>query len=190
MGGFTCTICTLPDEVLVQINSKLRKGIPQKRVAEEYGVSKDAIGRHYRGEHHKITKPAKKRAVKKPKQKVALQDESLPVKYTGPDGVLKSIYHVMNELETMFDDSRGGETNRTTIEIAKVIKGFHELSAKIEGLIREGQVNILVSPGWVALQNDIIAALREYPEARAAVLERLRSHNTHDVEEAEFEVTS
>ncbi len=184
--GITCTICSLPKEVLTQVDNKLRAGIPQKRVAEEYGLSVDSVGRHYRYGHHIITKTAKKRAVKKPKRKVASQDKNLPVKYE-PDGVLKSIQYVTSELEAMFDSQ---ENDIRRLDVAKVIKGFHELSAKIEGLIKEGQVNILVSPGWLALQNDIIGALREFPEARAAVLERLRSHNTQDVEEAEFEITT
>ncbi len=182
--GIRCTICSLPKDVLLQVDSKLRAGIPQSRVATEYGLSVDSLGRHYRYGHHLVTKTVKKRrtAVKKP----ARQKDDLPVKYE-PDGVLKSIQYVTSELEAMFDNQ---ENDNKRLDVAKVIKGFHELSAKIEGLIKEGQVNILVSPGWLALQNDIIGALREYPEARAAVLERLRSHNAHNVEEAEFEVTT
>ena len=171
--GITCTIGTLPKEVLTQIDNKLRQGIPQKRVAEEYGLSVDSIGRHYRYGHHIISKPAKKRRApaKKPEQKVSPQDEKLPAKYTGADSVLKSIYHVLHELEDMFNQP---ENDTRRLEVAKVMRGFHELSAKIEGLIKEGQINILINPQWVAIKAAIIRVLDRHPDIKDEVLEELQ----------------
>ena len=183
-----CEICGLPDEVRVQIDQKLRAGVGKTKLERDYSVSRHSLTRHFKSGHHFITKAVKKRrtSVKKTaEKKVIPQDKKLPAEYIEQDGVVKSIYHVLHELEIMFNNSKGSGTYKATLEIAKVMKGFHELSAKIEGLIREGQVNILVSPGWVSLQTDILEALREYPEARQAVLDRLKSH--HNDAEGEYE---
>ena len=182
--GIYCKICKLSHEVLAQVDNKLRGGTAQTVIAREYGISRDSLGRHYRAGHHVIVPTVAPSALP------IEQKGKSPVIYAGPDGLSKSIYQVMGAVEEIFERCKVAGKDRQALEAAKVVKQFHELGAKIEGLIKEGQVNILVSPGWLSLQNDIIGALREFPEARAAVLERLRSHNTQDVEEAEFEITT
>ena len=60
------------------------------------------------------------------------------------------------------------------IKAIREARGCLELQAKLDGQIAEGgTTNVFISPTWVTVQTNLIAALLPYPEAREAVLKVL-----------------
>jgi len=187
--GPECAICQLPETVLIQINQRLRAGDSKSGIARDYSVSRFSLTRHFQAGHHKLVEGAPT-PVKSTKRHIVKPAEKPPAPMIyGADGLQRSIYQVMGKLEALFNEvNRPGASRREILEVAKVLKQFQELGAKIEGLIKEGQVNILVNPEWINIRGAIMRALQSYPEAREAVLNELDSGNMRSVEsEEEFE---
>ncbi len=172
--GQGCTICSLPAEVLVQVNQKLRSGIGQTPVARDYGLSRDAVGRHWRAGHHKELQPVEIPEIQKPSIE-SKKTEIAPVQHVD---VLQAIATATRHIESILGEYKKLGNTKGALEAGRVLKPFLELQAKIEGLIKEGQVNILVNPQWTSTKAAIMRALERYPDARQAVLDELSGMRT------------
>ncbi len=174
--GQGCTICSLPAEVLVQVNQKLRSGIGQTPVARDYGLSRDAVGRHWRAGHHKELQPVIEEKIVEPEILVPAKRGKTEVIQSGD--VMSSIYRVTKQVESILRGYKKLGNDKGVLEASKALKPFLELAAKIEGLIKEGQINILVNPQWTALKGAVLRVLESYPEARQAVVDELSGMRT------------
>jgi len=75
----------------------------------------------------------------------------------------------VDRAETKYADPRD-----LILKTVTTLQGPLELFAKLVGDLDERpQVNVLVAPEWVQVRAAVLAALRPYPEARAAVADRL-----------------
>jgi hypothetical protein len=63
---------------------------------------------------------------------------------------------------------------RTALVAVREARGNLELIGKLLGELDAGPaLNVLVAPEWVSIRAGLLAALGPYPEARAAVAQRL-----------------
>jgi len=126
-----CTICDLPWDVLAQVNQKLKDGVADAQIAREYNISKDALGRHRRSEHHLrdySQPPAQSMSVEEIEQLIEVGSENLD-----SEGLLKIINQTILELKLEIatvhgkakDDKRN--TMYRWVDIASKIKGMLQL---------------------------------------------------------------
>lgn len=150
-----CTICRHGERA--EIDRALVSGEALRNIAERHGLSATALHRH-KSEH---IAAAMVRAAE-----VADVAQALDVVQQ-----LKAINAASLSILTEARDRRDGEL------ALKAVDRIHrqiELQAKLLGELDERPVvNVLVTPEWLAVRGTMLAALAAFPEARAAVADRL-----------------
>ena len=156
----TCTICTHPDRLAIDV--MLVNGQPFRNIAVRCGTSVSALTRH-KAEHRPAAMTQAHAA-----EEVARAD------------------NLLDQLRRLQDDARriGGKAEETG-DLKTALMGVRELvrivelTAKLVGELDERpQVNVLLAPEWTAVKVTLLTALRPYPEARVAVAERLADLET------------
>ncbi len=151
----TCTVCAHP--ALADINRALVAGVPFRDIAGQYHLSKSAVERH-QAEHlpKLLTKAAEAAEVRQ-----ALD-------------VLQQLKFVNGAALTVLRDATASGDGELVLRAVDRVMKQIELQAKLLGDLDERpQVNVLVTPEWVALRGRLVAALAPFPEARMAVAEAL-----------------
>ncbi len=128
-----------------------------RTIADQFGVSKTALLRHY--DDHLPSSLVKAQQAKEAAdadallaQIVGLRDEGL--------GVLKK--------------AKDAEDLHTVLNAIKVTQGTIELLAKLAGQLRDAPtINLVVSAEWQSMQANVLTALDPYPDARLAVAHAL-----------------
>ena len=88
--------------------------------------------------------------------------------------LLDQVRGLLEKVDDMLEDARLSGKRETAIKAAREVRGCLELMGKLAGQIDQGPViNIFNAPAWVNMQNNIVAALAPYPEARDAVVRAL-----------------
>jgi hypothetical protein len=151
-----CTVCAHEEgEAINKALSDPSRAI--SKIAAEYRVSEDALSRHKA--NHLLPEMRNKLA---------------------SDPELRDV-DILAEMKSLYQRMKGHLEAVETTENWQAIKAFHsearhdlELLAKLLGELDERpQVNILVSPEWIAVRAALLEALAPHPEARAAVAGRL-----------------
>ncbi len=146
-----CTVCRHPQRVA--IDQSLVAGGSLRDIAGQYGLSKSAVERH-QAEHLPATLVRGEEA----RQEAHALDVVTQLKTINAVSM-----HILKEAR----DAHNGDLALKAVDrIQKQI----ELQAKLLGELDERPVvNLLVSPEWLALRQQVVAALEPYPEARVAV---------------------
>jgi transposase-like protein len=150
-----CTVCAHSD--LDAIDAALVAGGSLRDIARRFGLSKDAVARH-RDEHL----PA------------ALTEARDAEDAARADDLLAQVRQLQVRAHRILDRAEQTGDLRTALGAIREARGNLELLAKLLGELNDQPtVNVMVSPEWVSIRTVIIAALGPYPEARAAVADRL-----------------
>jgi len=153
----TCTICAHPerraiDRVLVGGSASFRN------IPERFGLSTTAVFRH-----RTACLPA------------ALVQAAGAEEVRQALDVLQQLRHINAAALSVLRDARAaGEGELVLRAVDRVLKQV-ELQAKLLGdLDDRPQINVLVSPEWVALRETMLRALAPFPAARLAVAAALQ----------------
>ena len=84
--------------------------------------------------------------------------------------VFQQLKHINAAALTVLRDAKAAGDGELMLKAVDRVHRQVELQAKLLGdLDDRPQINVLVSPEWVALRGQIVQALAPYPEARLAV---------------------
>ncbi len=145
-----CTVCTHPERQA--IDKALVSGKSASETSALFRVSPDAVQRHKAHIGPRLVKAQEAREVA---EATDLLGEVRSLR--------KKAYAILLKAEAAGD-------YRTALAGIREARACLELLAELEGeLNRRPQVNVLVTPEWVALRARIVAALVPYPEARLAL---------------------
>jgi hypothetical protein len=153
--GRTCTVCASPHRAT--IDAALIAGRSSRDLAAQYGLSHHAVSRHFATHLPQAQREAYK------EQEAQRADDLL------------SEARRLREI-TMALLGRAVQANdlRTALVAVREARGNLELIGKLLGELDAGPaLNVLVAPEWVSIRAGLLAALGPYPEARAAVAQRL-----------------
>jgi hypothetical protein len=181
----TCTICSHPEQVeidkaLVAAEEALRT------IADRWTVSKTALIRH-KAEHLPLRLKAAKAAAETADGLEVMDElrrcfERVNLLFDACDRWLRDAddptrYDIgprAEELRVTYEEQRPGERTlkkkATLAELLAEVNGSDRSPLRTVTMVDERpQVNILVSPEWIAVRAALLEALTPHPEARAAV---------------------
>ena len=151
----TCTICghkKRPD-----IDKALVERQPFRTIADQFGVSKTALLRHY--DDHL------------PASLVKAQDAK---EAAAADALLGQMLDLRDEALGILQLAKEASDLPTALNAIKTTQGTVELLGKLAGQLRDAPtINLVFSAEWQAVQANILTALDPYPEARLAVAHAL-----------------
>jgi len=148
-----CSVCQHPARSAV--DQALVSGRTFRGIAEEYGLSKDAVRRH-RDRHLTQAMRGALASAEGRAGRTAL-------------GRLEGLY---GRADAILGAAEAGGQGALALGAIKELRGIVELLARITGELDERPqvtVNLLQSSEWLSLQAQILGALTPYPDARAAL---------------------
>ncbi len=149
------TIATHPDRAA--IDAAIVAGVPNRRIATQYGLSEGAVRRY--------------KADGLPATLVKAKDAE---EATHGDDLLAQLATLQADARRIGARAEGEGDLRTALAAVRELVRMIELLAELQGeLNRAPQVNITLSPEWLAVRLVILEALAAHPAARLAVAERL-----------------
>ncbi len=150
-----CSVCHHPERPA--IDQGLVSGASSYHLAARYGVSPDAISRHF--------------AAHVPAALVQAQ-EAEDVAHA--IDVVKQLKAINLAAVSILAEARKSKDHDTALKAIDRIQRQIELQARLLGELDDRpQVNVLVAPEWLAVRSAVLAALAPYPAARVAVANRL-----------------
>ncbi len=150
-----CTICG--HKKRSAIDKALVARQPFRTIADQFGVSKTALLRHY--DDHLLSLLVKAQEAKEA---------------ADADALLAQIVRLRDEGLGVLEKAKGAEDLHTVLNSIKVTQGTIELLAKLAGQLRAAPtINLVLSAEWQAVQANVLTALDPYPEARLAVAHAL-----------------
>ncbi|WP_243092849.1 hypothetical protein [Thermus hydrothermalis] len=153
-----CTICTHPQRE--EIDRALVEGESFRNIAERFGVSLGALHRHREHVQDDVQRAVEAKAVQ-----VGVS-------------VLDRIRELNREARALLDEARSKGRYAAAVQAIGAATRLLELEAKLLGELDERpsvQVALVASPEWARLRAVVLEALAPYPEARAALVERLEA---------------
>lgn len=151
-----CTICTHPRRE--EIDRALVEGEAFRNIAQHFGVSPYSLHRHRTHIQDAIQQASAARAVE-----VGVS-------------VLDRIRELNREARSLLEEARSKGRYAAAVQAIGAATRLLELEAKLLGELDERpsvQVALVASPEWARLRAVVLEALAPYPEARAALVERL-----------------
>ncbi len=150
-----CTVCTHTEREAIE--AALLAGEPLRDIAGQRGVSKSALQRHQM--EHIPAALAKAQEAQEAAHAIDL---------------VKQLREVDATALSILAEARQGHDPDLALRAMDRIHKQLELQAKLLGQLDERpQVNILVSPEWIAIRTTLLTALAPYTEARVAVARAL-----------------
>ena len=150
-----CSVCAHPERNA--IDKALIGQVAYRGIARDFGVSEDAVARH-QADHLPVLLTQAHEA-----GEVARADDLL--------GELRDLQ--ARTMALLTEAERAGKLGTAVMAIGEARRNL-ELLAKLIGQLDERPVlNLLIAPEWLAVRAALLSALAPYPEARAAVAERL-----------------
>jgi len=142
LPGGQCTICNHPQRL--EIDKALVAGVSYRAIASQYGVSREAAGRHKRNGHiaEQIAKVAKKKEIQQAKevQAAILVQEAQEV--ADAQTILDEVSRLKGRALTILDRAETEGTREACMALREV-RGIVELLAKIQGQLSDAPtVNI------------------------------------------------
>ncbi len=152
----TCTVCSHPEREA--IDRALVDGQSSGKLAGRYRTLDERAIRRHRSNHLPTTLARAREA-----EEVSRADD-----------LLDQVRGLQDRALTILGKAENAGELRTALGAIREARGNLELLAKLLGELDERpQVNILVSPEWIAVRAVVLEPLAPYPEARAAVAGRL-----------------
>ena len=146
-----CTVCSHPERHAIE--KLIVGGTPNRRIATQFGLSEAAVRRHA-AEHLPVTLVQAREA----EEAAHALD------------VVKQLRHINGMALTVLRDAKTAGDGELMLKAIDRVHKQVELQAKLLGDLDERPVvNVLITPQWVRLRGQIVAALRPYPEAAVAV---------------------
>jgi hypothetical protein len=170
-----CTICTHPNRH--GIDKAIVSGTTYREIADSYGLSISAVGRHRLV--HLPANLAKALSAKAASQAAALerQKTAQEAERAGQAlDVLQQLKLINAACLEVLKNAREAKRDGTLLQAVDRIHRQIELQARLLGDLETApQVNILLAPEWTEVRQLIFVALAPHPEARAAVAEALKA---------------
>jgi hypothetical protein len=149
-----CTICSHPERAA--IDAVLANGEPIRRIAARFGVSETAARRH-KAEHIAAT--------------IAKATEAETI---AADDLLGQVQMLQRKALGILASAEAAGSLNVALAAVREARGNVELLAKLTHQLSDRPtVNILVAAEWLTVRAVILESLRPYPDARAAVSDRL-----------------
>jgi hypothetical protein len=145
-----CSVCKHPESFRIN-EALIVEGSSYRDITRRYGLSKDAVARH---------------AAHIPELLLKAHEAE---QAADADLLLDEVKQVRDDLRRLCRKAEENADYRTAIGGQATLLRYYDLLAKVRKLIDERpQVtnNVLIAP---VVQEAIVAALRDYPQARAAV---------------------
>ena len=168
-----CAVCRHPDRRRIEL--KRANGGTFETLASQFGLKRDALWRHW---NRHVTDETKAGLIAGPLRIAALQERS--------ESESRSLLDYLGVMRTILVDQfcRASEENayqQTTVLAGRLLEVLREIG-KLTGEIQRYTANvtnttniaIFNSPDFAMLQSGLIEALADFPDARAAVVRRLR----------------
>jgi hypothetical protein len=182
--GRPCVVCRHAD--CRRIELAIADGRSHNDVAAEYGLSRFAINRHWM---HHVTPVQKAQflgapiEISKLVERAAKEDRSLIEYLTIVRSELLRLFMQARDAGMVVEASRIAQSLLSCLESIGKVNGqlrqagitINNVNAGTVGNVSSGPALILGDPQVVRLQSTIIRALARHPEARADVIEALRS---------------
>ncbi len=171
--GGQCTICNHP--LRVEIDTALVAGVSYRAIASQYGVSREAVGRHKRNGHiaEQIAKVAKKKEIKQAKevQAAILAQEAQEV--ADAQTILDEVSRLKDRALTILDRAETEGTREACMALREV-RGIVELLAKVRGELKgDGPtINIVQNPQFVEFKAVVVGVMCD--ECRERLTRELR----------------
>ena len=157
--GPICSICA--DPMVKEINARIARQEKLADISREFAVSEDALSRH------------KEKCIIK-----SLAASPNTKEIINGDNLLDQLQSARNKAIELLDlaiaagDTKiYGAPSNYLREIREQIKLWAELEGK---LATQPTVNVLVLPEWLSLKEQIVSALRPYPDALRAVRDAIQ----------------
>jgi hypothetical protein len=142
-------------------------------LAKKYGLSYDAVARHWRNHVTDTVKAASIAKVLKPGEDLQklVTDESI--------GLLENLQRIRGILYSQFDAAAEASDRGAVASLATRLHENLRMAATKTGELEQhvklnNVTNIILSPAYLELRTMLLAALRRHPEAAGAVVEAFR----------------
>ena len=180
--GGQCSICNHPQRV--EIDKALVAGESYRAIARQYGVSREAAGRHKRNGHiaEQIAKAARKKEIKQAEEIASAVAEKECHEVADADRLLRVVEGLLAECLRMVKDAQVGD-ECTKLRAVREARETAKLLLEVQG---ELAANPVINISLIETQLNEIRALvlgDLCPACRAQVAERLkgRKQKTIDV---------
>jgi hypothetical protein len=159
--GQPCTVCSHPERAA--IDQALVGGVPNLRLAQQYGLSESAVWRH-KAEH----------------LPEALAQSGAAKEIARADLLIQQVEGLRNKAVAILLRAEQAGELRTALYAIREARETLALLLEVEGRLDRRPVNILIAPQWLELRAVLIQTLAPYPEARMAVVEALQARDARD----------
>lgn len=180
MPGRSCHVCDHPRRPEVEL--RLANGTPVRTISRSYTLSKDTLYRHRRNHM-----PAALL------QQLQVTGKDYPtdlatLKRTESEGLLQNLVHERARQQRIADKAEAIDDFANATRASEASRKTSELIAKLLGDLKVGNVtqNILIAPEFHAFRTAVIQSLRQFPDAKRAVLASLQRLEKEEVIDAEF----
>jgi hypothetical protein len=157
-------------EARAQIERDLAIGLPLRRLAKKYGLSKDALHRH-----RKKLPPQLRAAMLAQSLRPEVDLEAL--RTTESEGLLVNLAAQRAKLLLWQDAAASSEQFQVASAISAQVHRNLELVGKLIGEFSQHHistsVSVLISPEYLELRSALLRALQPFPDARAAVVQEV-----------------
>jgi hypothetical protein len=151
--GRVCTICTHQERFDIEELLATRQA-SYRNVAQRFGVSLDAVGRHVRSGHIGAL--------------LALAADA--ERAARADTLLDRMEALQSQTLAILD---APEDQRTALAAIAQARRNLELIGEVTKELDRGTINLALNPEWLEIRGVIIAALKPHPTARDSVLRAL-----------------
>jgi len=156
----SCTVCCHDQRGAIE--QEIAATTSARKISALFRVSEDAVQRHKADHLPKTLTDARK-----------ADDDARAL------DVVKQLRVINGVSLQILNEARQGKDLQTALKAVDRIHRQIELQAKLLGQLDDRpQMNVVVSPEWAAIRATVLVALRPYPEARVAVVERLAALDT------------
>ncbi len=142
-----------------EIEAALAAGMSDRKTAERFGLSKDAVRRH------RLTMGAR------------LERMIAAGKAEGAQSAQARVELLYQRANGLLDKAEAADKAAVSVALLRELRGLVELLAKLTGELDERptfQVALVASPEWEATRAAMLQALTPFPDAALAVADRLR----------------
>jgi hypothetical protein len=170
-AGRRCTVCAHDDRARIEL--LMARGASKRHVGDKFGLSPDAVWRHWRNGHvpeHVRASLAIKALKPGAELEKLVTDESV--------GLLENLQRIRATLYAQFDAAgEVGDRNAVAMLSARLHENL-SLAARSTGELQKhapgNVVNILMAPAYLDLRAALLRTLRPFPDAARAVAEAFR----------------
>jgi hypothetical protein len=166
-----CTVCRHADRARIEL--LLARGASKRHVGDKFGLSHDAVWRHWRNQHvpeHVRAGLAIKALKPGAELEKLVTDESI--------GLLENLQRIRATLYGQFDAAADVGDRQSVAMLAARLHENLSIAARSTGELQKRMpgsvVNILMAPAYLDLRSALLRALRPYPDASRAVAEAFR----------------